>query len=153
MLNMSRIGVYDYVYNLLYGVVTDNVYSMNEPQELTPSDADDGFLVIRVGELNDASEFTGNAYAWARVYIDAYIPPISRGRLDFEKYKAFEDAINNVIEQATNSHDSNYFVQDGSILSMDNNADNNADNAYFMFVKSFVVMIDGCNDEESDESN
>lgn len=142
MLDISRIGVYDYVYNLLYGVVTDNVYSMNEPQELTQSDVNDGFVVIRVGELNDASEFTANAYGWARVYIDAYVPPISRGRLDFEKYKAFEDAINQVIEQATQDASGTYYIQDGSVLSMDNNAESNANNAYFMFVKSFVVMID-----------
>ena len=142
MLDISRIGVYDYVYNLLYDVVTTNVYSMNEPQELTQSDVNDGFVVIRVGELNDASEFTANAYGWARVYIDAYVPPISRGRLDFEKYKAFEDAINQVIEQATQDASGTYYIQDGSVLSMDNNAESNANNAYFMFVKSFVVMID-----------
>ena len=142
MLDITRIGVYDYVYNLLYDVVTTNVYSMNEPQELTQSDVNDGFVVIRVGELNDASEFTANAYGWARVYIDAYVPPISRGRLDFEKYKAFEDAINQVIEQATQDASGTYYIQDGSVLSMDNNAESNANNAYFMFVKSFVVMID-----------
>lgn len=142
MLDVSRIGVYDYVYNLLYDVVTTNVYSMNEPQELTQSDVNDGFVVIRVGEFNDASEFTANAYGWARVYIDAYVPPISRGRLDFEKYKAFEDAINQVIEQATQDASGTYYIQDGSVLSMDNNAESNANNAYFMFVKSFVVMID-----------
>ena len=49
MLNDSRISIYRYVENILTSV-TENVYLMNEPQELTQSDTEDGFIVIRVGD-------------------------------------------------------------------------------------------------------
>lgn len=143
MVDESRIGLYNYVYNLLYGVVTENVYSMNEPQELTESDTKDGFIVIRIGDIRDESEFHLETYGWVRVFIEAYIPPISRGRLDKAKYKAMEDAINNVINreinQGTNVH---YSIESDGILSMDDYADTNANNAFSMFVKSFIVNID-----------
>ena len=105
----SRIDIYDYVYNLFYDVVTKNVYSMFEPQELTTSDTNDGFLVIRVGDLYDESEFTCSAYGWARVYVEAYVPPLSRGRLDYTKYQEYEDAITEhkrkIWDDATMSYD------------------------------------------------
>lgn len=139
----SRIGVYNYIYGLLFGVVSDNVYSMNEPQELTESDTRDGFIVIRVEDMVDESEFDLNAYGWVRVFVEAYVPPISRGRLDKAKYKTFEDgiteAIRNEIENGTNEH---YSIHSDGILSMDSNADTNANNAYYMYVKSFIVQID-----------
>lgn len=143
MVNESRIEIYNYIYNLLYGVVTENVYSMNEPQELTESDTTDGFIVIRIGNLYDESEFHGETYGWVRVFIEAYIPPISRGRLDKTKYKAMEDAIMEVInEEIAHGTSNTYAIQDDGILSMDDSADTNADNAYYMFIKSFIVTID-----------
>jgi len=141
MLNESRIDIYDYLYNLFYGVVTKNVYSMSEPQELTKSDTTDGFIVIRVGDLHDESEFSGNAYGWARCYVQAFIPPISRGRLDYQKYKKYEDDINAVINLACESHEGDYQVQEGSILSMDGDEASTANNTYFTFIKSFIVNI------------
>ena len=142
MFNESRIGIYDYLYNLFYNVVTKNVYSMREPQELTQSDTTDGFIVIRVGDLNDESEFSRQTYAWARCYVQAYVPPITRGRLDFDKFNAFEDAINQVVVNASKANDEHYHVQEGSVLSMDGEETNNANNTYFTFVKSFIVNID-----------
>lgn len=142
MVNESRIDIYNYVYNLLYGVVTENVYSMNEPQELTDSDTTDGFIVIRVGDIRDESEFTGEAYAWVRVFVEAYIPPISRGRLDKVKYKAMEDAITLAINtEMKHGVNETYSIESDSVLSMDSNADTNANNAYYMFIKSFIVQI------------
>ncbi len=142
MLNDSRIDIYDYLYNLLYDVVTKNVYSMREPQELTKSDTEDGFIVIHVGDLNDEGEFNGQAYGWARCYIEAFVPPITRGRLDYEKYKTFEDGINTVIKLATEDNTGTYFIQEGSVLSMDADETSNANNSYFTFIKSFIVNID-----------
>lgn len=143
MVEESRIDIYNYVYNLLYGVVTENVYSMNEPQELTQSDTEDGFIVIRVGSIRDESEFDLEAYGYVRVFVEAYLPPISRGRLDKTKYKAMEDAINEAIrdeiENGTNEH---YSIESDGIISMDSNADSNKDNPFYMFVKSFIVNID-----------
>ena len=97
MIDKSRATIYDYLYTLFYDVVTRNVYSMERPQELTSGDVNDGFLVLRVGTINDDSEFSGAAYVWARVYVDAYIPPKSRGRLDKSKLASFENDIDAVI--------------------------------------------------------
>lgn len=143
MVEESRIGLYNYVYRLLFGVVSDNVYSMNAPQELNESDTKDGFIVIRVGDIVDESEFTRGAFGWARVFVEAYIPPISRGRLDKTKYKAFEDGITQAIEtEMETGDDEHYSIQSDGVLSMDSNADSNANNAYFMYIKSFIVTID-----------
>ena len=141
-MNESRMAIYNYVYGLLYNTVTRNVYSMNEPQELTESDTKDGFIVIRVGDINDESEFHCEAYGWVRVFIEAYIPPISRGRLDKAKYKTFEDGINDVINaEIENGTSENYSIQSDGVLSMDGNTDTNANNAYYLYVKSFIVTI------------
>lgn len=141
MVNESRIDIYDYLYNLFYDVVTQNVYSMETPQELTQSDTQDGFIVLHVGDLNDESEFAHHTYGWARCFVEAYIPPISRGRLDYDKYREFEDAITEVIHLASDEVIDGYSVQEGSVLSMDGAETTNANNSYFTFIKSFIVNI------------
>ena len=141
MVNESRIDIYDYLYNLFYDVVTKNVYSMETPQELTQSDTQDGFIVLHVGDLNDESEFAHQTYGWARCFVEAYIPPISRGRLDYDKYREFEDAITEVIHLASDDVIDGYSVQEGSVLSMDGAETTNANNTYFTFIKSFIVNI------------
>lgn len=148
MLNESRIDIYDYLYNLFFGVVTKNVYSMNEPQELTESDVTDGFIVIRVGDIYDESEFGGDAYGWVRCYVEAYVPPISRGRLDYEKYKVFEDKINEVIHSASADTQGAYHVFAEPVLSSDMSETRNADNMYFNFIKSFRVYLDSTNNNQ-----
>lgn len=143
MIPESRIDIYNYIYNLLYGVVTENVYPMYVPTELTESDTTDGFVVISVGDVNDESEFMLEAYGQVRVFVTAYVPPMSRGRLDRTRYKDFEDKINSVIRQeiqyGSNEH---YSIQTESVLSMDTKQDSNANNEYYMYVKSFIVTIE-----------
>lgn len=141
MVNDSRIDIYDYLYNLFYGVVTKNVYSMFEPQDLTGSDATEGFLVLHVGNIVDESEFSLEAYGWVRCFVQAYIPSMSRGRLNYTKYKEFEDSINNVIEQASLQTDGTYNIQSDSVLSMDGGEISNSNNLYYTFTKSFIVNI------------
>lgn len=142
MITDSRKNLYDYLYSLFYGVVTNNVYAIREPQQLTNSDTTDGFIVIKVGDINDESEFKKNAYAWARCYIEAYIPPISRGRLDYDKYETFERNISEVIAYAATDGNTAYFVQEDSVLSSDIDDARSGDNEFFTFIKSFVVNID-----------
>lgn len=139
MFNESRIDLYDYLYGLFYGVVSNNVYRMNEPQDMTKSDASDGFIVIRVGQINNESEFSKNVYGWARVFVYAYIPPKSRGRVDKTKYELMENAINQVLDAAALNLNAPYGVQLDSLLSMDDYKPANEN--FFTFVKSFVVTI------------
>ncbi len=150
MIDDSRIGVYKYVESILANV-TENVYLMSEPQDLTQSDVEDGFVVVRVGDFLDASEFSLEAYGMARVYIDAYVPPMSRGRLNVALYTEFEDAINEAVQTATeDTSNQTYWIQEDSMLSMDLNADSNANNAFYMFIKSFIVVIGEKQPEDSE---
>lgn len=142
MLNESRIDIYDYLYNLLFGVVSENVYDMRVPQELTESDEKDGFLVIHVGDLVDESEFFGEAFGRVRCYIEAYVPQISRGRVNHDIYAVMESKINNVINEQSEVNDGVYYIDRGSVLTSDDDEISNADNAYFTFIKSFIVVID-----------
>lgn len=141
MLNESRIDIYDYLYNIFYDVVTKNVYPMRVPQELTESDATEGFIVIRVGGINDESEFSGQAYGRVRCYVQAYVPPISRGRVDGNRYKEYEDAINAIIKLAAEDNQGQYNIEEGSIISTEEDEISNANNSYFTFIKSFIVNI------------
>lgn len=141
MLNESRIDIYDYLYNIFYDVVTKNVYLMRVPQELTESDATEGFIVIRVGGINDESEFSGQAYGRVRCYVQAYVPQISRGRVDGNRYKEYEDAINAIIKIAAEDNQGQYNIEEGSIISTEEDEISNANNSYFTFIKSFIVNI------------
>lgn len=142
MFNESRIDIYDYLYNILYGVVSENVYDMRAPQELTQSDIEDGFIVISVGDFVDESEFSGHVYGHVRCFIEAFIPQISRGRVDHDIYAVMENAINNVIDEQSRIGDDIYYIDKGSVLTADDDEITNANNAFFGFVKSFIVVID-----------
>lgn len=142
MIDESRISIYEYVESILTSV-TENVYLMDEPQELTQSDTEEGFIVISVGDFIDASEFKGNAYAAARVFVRCFVPTITRGRLNKTLYKQFEDDVNAAIALASSSNDSSkYWIDEESVISADFGEDSNANNAYYMFVKSFVVLVE-----------
>ncbi len=144
MINESRIDIYDFLYNAFNDGVTNNVYLMDEPQELTKTDVSNGFIVITLGEFLDGSEFRGQAYARIRCYITAYVPTTTRGRLNVSKYKSMETAINSVIDvMMSNDNDAHYSVQDGSFLSMDDFDVTNANNPFHTFIRSFVLTIDG----------
>lgn len=142
MVDESRISIYEYVESILTSV-TENVYLMDEPQELTQSDTEEGFIVISVGDFIDASEFNGNAYAATRVFVRCFVPPITRGRLNKTLYKQFEDDVNAAIALASSSNDnSKYWIDEESVISADFGEESNANNVYYMFVKSFVVLVE-----------
>lgn len=142
MIDKSRISLYDYL-KTLFVSVSENLYSMTEPTENTESDTADGFLVTRIGDINDESEFESDAYGWARCYITAYVPKKSRGRLNKDLYEQFESGIESVIDGATGRNDeSDYYIMEDSVLSYDENEATLKGNQYHVFVKSFVVVID-----------
>lgn len=141
MINDSRIDIYDYLAKIMKAV-TPNVYSMAEPTENTSSDVDNGFIVTRVGTLNDDSEFSGEAYMWARCTVTAYVPKKTRGRLNKDLYKTFENGINNVIKAEQEDNGGNYYVLPNSVVSMDDDETAQQGNQYHVFIKSFVVVID-----------
>ncbi len=141
MLDESRSNIYDYLYGLLYDVVTRNVYCIEPPQDLTESDTNDGFVVIKVGDIMDESEFKCEAYAWVRCYIRAFIPPMSRGRYRRDEFESFERAINAIIDSAMLHPTSKYNIRQGSVLSHDGTAATNGNNFYHTYDKSFIIEI------------
>lgn len=142
MLNESRIGIYNYVKGLLTNATTAAIYPMYEPQELTEADTTNGFIIIRVGQLNDESQFRGMTYAWARVFVEAYVPPLKRGRLNTSLYETLETEISTAIEtEIDQGIDATYCIEDDGVLSMDGSDDSNANNLYHMYVKSFIVTV------------
>ena len=148
MIEQSRIKIYDFLYNLFYDKVTKNVYAMTVPQELTPSDREDGFLVLRVGSIDDESEFMGETYGRVRCFVQAFIPPISKGRLDWTKYTTWEKEVLEVINteiQAPNSEV--YRIESDGILSYDSDEIRNDDNRFNLFIKSFIITIDKSENE------
>ena len=148
MIEQSRIKIYDFLYNLFYDKVTKNVYAMTVPQELTPSDREDGFLVLRVGSIDDESEFMGETYGHVRCFVQAFIPPISKGRLDWTKYTTWENEVLEVINteiQAPNSEV--YRIESDGILSYDSDEIRNDDNRFNLFIKSFIITIDKSENE------
>lgn len=149
MFNESRIDIYDYIYGLVYGVVTNNVYRMGEPVETTESDTTNGFVVINVGNMNDDSEFSCDAYGWARCSIMAFVPKKSRGRLNKTLYKSFETSINQVVKNAMLAKDASYYISGDNVLSMDSDEITQKGNQYHVYIKSFVVVVDGEIEDEN----
>jgi len=141
MFNESRIDLYDYISGI-FNSVSENIYKMKIPQELTESDTTDGFIVVYLGDIYDDSEFLKEAYGDVRVVVSAYIPLKSRGRLNKELYKAFESGINDALDnEILNGNDEHYTIQDDGILSMDDIEDNNANNSYSVYTKTFIITI------------
>lgn len=141
MLNESRIDLYDYICGI-FSDVSENIYKMKIPQELTESDAKDGFIVVYLGDIYDDSEFLKQAYGDVRVVVSAYVPLKSRGRLNKELYKTFESSINDALDnEILNGNNEHYTIQDDGILSMDDVEDNNANNSYSVYTKTFIITI------------
>lgn len=141
MFNESRIDLYDYISGI-FNSVSENIYKMKIPQELTESDTTDGFIVVYLGDIYDDSEFLKQAYGDVRVVVSAYIPLKSRGRLNKELYKAFESGINEALDnEISNGNSEHYTIQDDGILSMDDIEDNNANNSYSVYTKTFIVTV------------
>lgn len=138
----TRISLYGFL-SEVFADVTDNLYSMTVPTENTKSDVESGFVVTNVGNVVDESEFDGDAYGWVRCQVTAFVPKKSRGRLNKELYKAFEDGINAAIKAKTGeNNEGGYYILEDSVLSMDDDENTIKGNQYHVFVKSFVVVID-----------
>ena len=138
----SRISLYNYLSDL-FSTVTENIYPMEVPTENTQDDTTNGFIVTKVGDMRDESEFDSDCYGWVRCFVTAYVPKASRGRLNKRLYLTFENGINDVIKANTGvNNDGGYYIMEDSVLSMDDGEQSQKGNQYHVFVKSFIVIID-----------
>ena len=142
MYSNSRTDLYDYLYDVFWGT-TKNIYIMEEPTELTAQDSEEGFIVIRVGDIYDEGEFSKHAYGRVRCYVSAYIPCTSRGRVNRKLYRQYESGISSAITtEATRGNDSFYSIEESDVLTIADDVTTSEDNYFFIFVKSFIVNID-----------
>lgn len=140
MSDISRISVYEFACGM-FSSLGVNVYSMEVPQSLdTATDIASGFIVIRVNNIYDNSEFVGNTYATSRVLVEAYVPAKTRGRVDATKYKALQDKINIIVKEYCEKVNQDYVVSEDSILNYDDTFINNT-TEFFMYVISFTVTM------------
>lgn len=140
MSDISRISVYEFAYGM-FSSLGVNIYSMEVPQSLdTATDIASGFIVIRVNNIYDNSEFVGNTYATSRVLVEAYVPAKTRGRVDATKYKALQDKINIIVKEYCEKVNQDYVVSEDSILNYDDTFINNT-TEFFMYVISFTVTM------------
>lgn len=140
MSDISRISVYEFACGM-FSSLGVNVYSMEVPQSLdTATDIASGFIVIRVNNIYDNSEFVGNTYATSRVLVEAYVPAKTRGRVDATKYKALQDKINIIVKEYCEKVNQDYVVSADSILNYDDTFINNT-TEFFMYVISFTVTM------------
>ena len=63
-MSVSRKDLYSYVASMFVGVVK-GIYK-HMPTALSPDDIANGFIVLRMGNIDDSSEFYGNTYAKTR---------------------------------------------------------------------------------------
>ena len=86
-----------------------------------------------------ASLLSMSATLWMKV---SFLVQISRGRVNHDIYALMENGINNVIDEQSKVSDGLYYIDKGSVLTADDDEISNAGNAYFTFIKSFIVVID-----------
>ena len=138
----SRISIYNYLSDL-FSSVSKNIYAVEVPTDNTQDDTTNGFIVTKVGDLKDESEFDSDCYGLARCFVTAYVPKATRGRLNKKLYATFENGINDVIKANTGRvTEGGYYIMEDSVLSMDDSEHSQKGNQYHVFVKSFVVVID-----------
>lgn len=140
MIDARRSPLYDYVYSLFHGRVTDYIYPIEMPSNLTEEDAN-GFMVIRMADVRDRSEFKLKAYAEVRVTIEMYTKAKDRGRLDKPQYEKYEDLITQVLNEEDAKSNPNYEIDMDSILSTDDIYNDDKNNIFYIYFVSFVIKI------------
>jgi hypothetical protein len=139
-IDARRMPIYQYVHSLFYKKVTNSIFPIEIPTGLDDKEKSKGFMVIRMGNIRDKSEFDLNAYATVRVTVEMYIPPKTRGRVNDTAYSEAEEKITSIIENEIETPTGKYSISSDGILSTDTIYDEN-DNMFFVYMKSFVVSI------------
>jgi hypothetical protein len=139
-IDARRMPIYQYVYSLFIDKVTKYIYPMEMPTKLEEEINAGGFMVIRLGEIKDKSQFNLNALASVRVTVEMYIPPKTRGRLDTTLLEKYETSISDIVNAEVEKAGEKYDISTDGILSTDD-IYNESDNLFFMYIKSFMVLI------------
>lgn len=141
MIDARRAPIYKYITALFEGKVTDYVYLMSVPTNLTDEVAAGGFMVINVGDIQDRSEMMLSNYAQTRVIVQMYVSPKNRGRIDYEQYEEYEKMISDILIEESKKRGDKYIIDMDSLLSTDAVYNNDGNNVFFQYIISFIVKI------------
>lgn len=98
-ISLSRVE--NYIYTLLYGKVSNNVYIGSLPATLN-TDEEDMVLIDCGLKIDDR-----DAYAKGPINIFLYVKPLERGRKNIKRMLEMEDALQDIIR---NQSDDNYML-------------------------------------------
>ena len=141
-MNISRIDLYEYIKGFFVGesnTIFNNIHYGEIPQILTDSDSKHGFVVIRLGTMDDNSEIALNTYVTLRCYIECYMP-LYNGTVNTTKYKKVQEAVDSVIKRECSKVNAQYNINTDSLLSADGYFNNN-NNSSFGYIASFQITI------------
>jgi hypothetical protein len=141
-MSVSRKDLYSYVASMFVGIVK-GIYK-HMPTALSPEDTTNGFIVIRMGNIDDSSEFYGNTYAKTRIYVECYVPDVNtsttNGVMSTTKYDAMQQAVDDKIDAECEKVNQTYTISRESILSSDDTYVNKA-TSFMVYITSFQVII------------
>lgn len=141
-MSVSRKNLYSYVASMFVGIVK-GIYK-HMPTALSPEDTTNGFIVIRMGNIEDSSEFYGNTYAKTRIYVECYVPDVNttttNGVMSTTKYDAIQQAVDDKIDAECEKVNQTYTISRESILSSDDTYVNKAV-SFMVYITSFQVII------------
>lgn len=100
-MSFSLSKVENYIYTLLYGKVSTNVYLGSLPATLN-TDEEDMVLIDCGLKIDDR-----DAYAKGPINIFLYVKPLERGRKNIKRMLEMEDALQDIIR---NQSDANYML-------------------------------------------
>lgn len=141
-MSVSRKNLYSYVASMFVGIVK-GIYK-HMPTALSPDDITNGFIVLRMGNIDDSSEFYGNTYAKTRIYVECYVPDVNtsttNGVMSTTKYDAMQQAVDDKIDAECEKVNQAYTISRESILSSDDTYVNKAV-SFMVYITSFQVII------------
>lgn len=117
-----------------------NIYRIEIPQTLTSDATKNGFIILKMGSLNDSSEMGLNTYAQVRMYVECYIPAMQAdGTINTSKYKAAQDAIDIIVNAECLKQNQTYTIsRDDGVLSTEDYFTNKT-NSFFIYITSFLI--------------
>jgi hypothetical protein len=141
-MSVSRKNLYSYVASMFVGIVK-GIYK-HMPTTLSTEDTTNGFIVIRMGNIDDSSEFYGNTYAKTRIYVECYVPDVNttttNGVMSTTKYDTMQQAVDDKIDAECEKVNQTYTISRESILSSDDTYVNKAV-SFMVYITSFQVII------------
>ena len=141
-MSVSRKDLYSYVASMFVGIVK-GIYK-HMPTALSPEDTTNGFIVIRMGNIDDSSEFYGNTYAKTRIYVECYVPDVNtsttNGVMSTTKYDTMQQAVDDKIDAECEKVNQTYTISRESILSSDDTYVNKVV-SFMVYITSFQVII------------